>query len=362
MLREMETSKLLVVMSMVLVVVLCALAIIYMSQHTSSGTADFSEIERANSKLEKFKVYFLGWVVHYSPTSTSTYYKHHDKFTWVSPTWYEVDWNGNVIEVHYNEEFVRKSREWGVKILPLVANRAFDRETVHRILSTPDLRRKVVKQLIEIVLKREYDGINIDFENIPPEDRAYLTEFMREFYETFKQYGKIVSIDVAAKTSETCTGWSGAYDYGGLAKYCDLFIIMIYDYHYSGGSPGPISPLEWFERVLDYALSKVPREKIVAGIPFYGYDWPVGGRGKGVTYSQAIRLAELYGAKVRFDWESGEATFSYVVSGVRHEVWFNIAKSTELRIKLALRKGVNKIAAWRVGQEDPLTWTVIARP
>lgn len=325
------------------------------------GEADLSEIEEADEDLRHFKVKFLGWVVGYSEDSVPDYYEHHEKFTWVSPTWYEVDGNGEVREENYREDLVEKSREWGVKVIPLIANSGFSSAVAHSILSDEKVRDRVIKSIVRIVLEKGYDGINIDFEGIDPSDRGNLTEFMRILHSEMSKHGKIVSIDVPAKTHETYEGWSGAYDYRELSRYVDLFVIMIYDYHWSGGRPGPISPLDWFERVIGYALENVPREKIVAGIPFYGYDWPASGKGRGVTYADAIDLATRFGAAVKFDWDSGEAYFSYTAGFERHDVWFNIAKSTELRIERALEMGVDKIAAWRIGQEDPKTWNVISK-
>mgnify|MGYP003877823477 CR=1 FL=1 len=312
-------------------------------------------------ELKPFKVYFLGWVVEYSSDSKATYYGMHEKFTWVSPVWYTIDSEGRVVELAYDEALVERSREWGVKVLPLVSNEGFRGDICHKIFS-PGVRERVVDELLHIVLERGYDGINIDFEGVYPEDRDGLVAFMRELYRAFKRHGKIVSIDVPAKTRDVRSGWAGAYDYGRLANYTDLFIVMIYDYHWAGSKPGPISPLSWFERVLDYTLSVVPREKVVAGIPFYGYDWPPEGRATPLTYRDAINLAKQYNAEVRFDPEAGEATFTYVTGDGRHVVWFNVAESTKLRIETAVERGVYKIAAWRVGQEDPRTWDLITRP
>ena len=318
-------------------------------------------LDESYKDLKSFEVEFLGWVVDYDPNSIAVFYDKHDRFTWVSPVWYYIDENFSLIERTYVEELVYKCREWGVKVLPLIANKGFKRDLIHKILSDPDIRDKVIDDIVKLVIKRGYDGVNIDFENIPPEDRDNLTEFMRLLYLKLKEYDKIVSIDVVAKTSETYSGWSGAYDYSALANYTDLFIIMIYDYHYSGSQPGPISPINWFRKVLEYALSIVPKEKIVAGIPFYGYDWPIGGRGKGVSFNQSISLAEKYGAKIVFDLNSGEATFKYRLNSEEHEVWFQTAKSTELRISIAVEMGIYKFAAWRIGHEDPRTWDVIKR-
>ncbi|RLF20462.1 MAG: hypothetical protein DRZ82_02155 [Thermoprotei archaeon] len=313
-------------------------------------------------EIETFKVHFWGWVVHYDPKSKESYFKNHEKFTWVSPTWYIVNEEGRVVEIYYDEELVRRSREWNIKVIPLIANKDFDPAIVHMILSDENLRKNVIESIIRIVLERGYDGINIDFEGIPAEDRELLNKFVLELSFELHKYDRILTIDVPAKTRDVKTGWAGAFDYAFLGRYCDLVIIMIYDYHWSGSEPGPISPLGWFKDVLRYAKTVIPKEKIVAGIPFYGYDWIIGGRGKGVTYDGAINIAKKYGATIVFSEEEGEAYFKYSKNGEQHEVWFNTAESTRLRLSVAISMGIKKIAAWRIGQEDPKTWDLIEKP
>jgi len=357
-------SELLVLLTIVIVLSAIIILVIFYTTRREKPRekADFTEIIKANSNLQKLEVYFLGWIVEYDSRSKESFYNHHSKFTWVSPTWYIFDEKIVLVEKFYDEDFVEKCRKWGVKIIPLVANKNFDREIVHKILSDPSARKSAVNQVVKLVVERNYDGINIDLENIPPEDRDNLTLFMKLLYEKLHPLGKLVTIDVPAKTQPTYSGWSGAYDYRALSNYSDLFIIMIYDYHWAGGEPGPVSPLDWFSEVLDYALQTVPIEKIVAGIPFYGYDWPEGGRARGLSYSKAIELANETKACVKFNKDVGEACFTYYSGVKKHYVWFQIAKSTELRIKIALNKGIKKIAAWRIGLEDPKTWQVIEKP
>ncbi len=316
------------------------------------GKADLSEIEALNKNLTKVKVKLFGWVT-LSSSSIEAFYAHHDKFTWVSPTWYYITGGGYLIDRGVSRDFIEKCRSWGVKLIPLVANWEFDRDTIHRILTNPEVRKKAVDSIVEEVLRQGYDGINIDFENIPYSDRGYLTEFMRLLYEKLHSHGKIVTQAV---------GLSYVYDHKALAEYNDYLIVMAYGYHYSGSGPGPIAPLYWLEDVIRNMLKYVPREKLIIGVPLYGYDWPKGGRGSAVTYYDAISLAGAYGAKVRFDNASGEAYFRYSSGGLEHEVWFQVAKSFEVRAKLIKAFGLDKIAVWRVGQEDPLIWDIIIRP
>jgi len=319
----------------------------------------FPRLAAPQRRESRRRIKLLGWVVDYDRGSEKAFLEHRGLFTWVSPTWLTVHGDGYVQEKVWAPALVDAAREAGVKVVVLAANTGFSPRAVHSILTEPAARERALHGLAEIVEKRGYDGLNLDFEGIPPADRDAYTSFVCSLAERLHAAGKELSVDVPAKTSDAGSDWSAAYDYAALARCADYVVVMIYDYHWAGGSPGPISPLPWFRAVLRYAASRIPPGKLVAGIPVYGYDWPRGGRGRGVTYAEAVELARRHGVEPRFDPASGEATFTYTESGVEHTVWFNTAESARLRIGEALAAGVDKIAYWRVGAEDPGFWSAV---
>jgi len=316
---------------------------------------DFSAVQ-----LSRVQVRFLGWVVEYDQASASDFSSNAAAFTWVSPTGMFIDEDGK-LQGRMPGGISQAARNNGVLNLPLVANRNFNRQIAHKVLTDAETRSSVIDQLTRFIQDGEYDGVNIDFEDVPESDRDHLTDFMRLLADRLRPEGKLTTIDVPAKTYDATTGWAGAFDYRALGEICDLVIIMVYDYHWSTSGPGPISPLGWFEDVVKYSTSVIPKEKLVIGIPFYGYDWPAGGSATGLSFSQALAIAESVARPIAFDENSGEYTFAYSRGGVRREVWFQGAKSTELRLQLLGRYGLNQVAAWRIGQEDPRTWEVIGR-
>ncbi|MGB9805489.1 MAG: glycosyl hydrolase family 18 protein [Thermoproteota archaeon] len=310
----------------------------------------------SNIKLSSYDVRFLGWLIENDEASLSSFKNNSKSITWVSPTSSYIT-KGGIFIGKVSNSVVELARTSNTLVIPLVANEGFSKDIAHEFLTDPKIRDEVLSNLTNFVVNGKYDGINIDFEGVDPSDREALTDFMRLLSAKFHEHSKIVSIDVPAKTYDSREGWSGAYDYKALGNYCDYVVLMVYDYHWSGSSPGPISPLDWLKNVLNYATSVIPKEKIVVGIPFYGYDWS-GGRGSGVTFSEAINLAISTNAKVYFDETSGEYYFK--VQG--HEVWFQGAKSTELRLNIIVHDyNITNIAAWRLGAEDPRTWEVIQR-
>lgn len=347
---------------MVLTLAILIIMVVYVSllmvqragRRVSQGNSSSIEEYFKTVPLEKLEVKFFGWVT-LDDESINSFLANADKFTWVSPTGSIVNEHG-VFTARVDSRIVEAARRSNVSIVPLVANSGFDRSLAHRILTDPEVRRRTIEEIVSFVVENNFSGINIDYENIPPEDRGALNSYMRELASILHSHGKIATIDVSGKTWDDTSGWGGAWDYRALSEVCDYVCIMCYDYHWSGSEAGPIGPLGWLREVVEYALSTIPKEKIVIGIPFYGYRW-LGRNGVGLTFKQALETARSVDTEVFFSEEDAEYHYSYS----SYEVWFQGAKSVELKASAVLSHGIEKIAAWRVGQEDPRVWEVISR-
>jgi len=282
--------------------------------------------------------------------------------THLCPTWWKIVDKEGTIEVERDPAVVAFARAEGIALLPLLANKDFDRAIIHSVLVSPTRRARVIDQIESLLKEGGYEGVNIDFENVPPRDRALMRAFMQELYARLHPQGLEVTIDVPAKQRDNPqAAWSGAFDYVALGKACDSLMVMAYDEHWSTGPPGPIASVGMVRQVLKYAISSVPREKIVLGVPFYGYDWPEKGRARGVTHTQAVELARLKNARVRWDEAAPSAWFRYRDGqGKPRTVWFETRRSLEAKLAVAQEMGIASISIWRLGDEDQAFWESVA--
>ena len=98
-----------------------------------------------------------------------------------------------------------------------------------------------------------------------------------------------------------------------------------------------VAPVNEVRRVIEYATSVMPPEKIMMGIPLYGYDWalpyvPGGDWAGSISPQQALELAAGYGATIQYDNVAQSPYFYYWQNGEEHVVWFEDARS--IRAKL----------------------------
>ncbi len=278
------------------------------------------------------------------------------------PFSFKVDQYGTISGSH-NPKPVSLAHSSGASTLALVNNiqgSNFNSNMVHRLLSNQSARTKAVNGILRIVLEKGYQGVNIDFENVPSKDRIYVTAFFQELAMALHAKNLLVTASLPAKTRDDFTSThSGAFDYQKLAPYLDQVMIMTYDEHYSGGSAGPVASYPWVERVIKYTLKYFPANKIVVGIAAYGYDW--GLSGKALNYKAIQKLISSHKITPRWDFNARVPYFTYNNWGVKHQVWYEDRYSTASKMQLVSKYGLRGVAVWRLGYEDPGIWDAIRK-
>lgn len=292
-----------------------------------------------------------------------------DVLSEVSPFWYRVLADGRVVPyttsaggTYEDPSILTFLRANGIQVIPTVANiidGRWDGQAVSRILRDATLRALNIDALVQLAVGKGYDGIDLDYEDLPAADRSAFSAFVSSLASALHARGKVLSVNVYAKTSEPGT-WSGpqAQDWRAIGQAADQVRIMAYEYHWSSSGPGPIAPVWWVRDVLAFARTAIPADRITHGLPLYGYDW-VGQSGVDTVWSQSMALASQHGATIRWDAASGTSWFEYTAQNTRHTVWFENGRSTDAKLQAAADYRVSGVALWRLGGEDPATWTAL---
>lgn len=281
-----------------------------------------------------------------------TMLKHYLPFlTGIIPFWYTIYANGT-ISGQTNPQVLTLAAQHHLWTFALVENMA-GQQVFGPLLNSPQARRRAIENLLTLVEVNGYDGINLDWEGIAPSERHAYSTFVQQLSGVFHQHGYYVTLSVPAETqSQPSNSWTGAYNYKKLGRYADLIMVMAYDQHWPGGSPGPIASASWVKQVLDYTISAVPPHKVILGIPGYGYNWGAHGA-TALSYFQAHTLSHQYHTK------SGQNHFVYMKHGQLHSVWFENTQSVLSKIQFVGGYELRGIALWRLGIEDPKIWNFI---
>ncbi len=242
----------------------------------------------------------------------------------------------------------------------------FNPDLARSILSDAAKRLGVIDAIDRALELRGYHGVNIDFEHMLPTDRPLYNDFIAELHRALHPKGKSVSIALGPKThDEPDAAWMGAFDYKALGGAVDFIMLMTYEWGWVGGPPMAVAPLDQVRAVLDYAVSVIPPEKLLMGIPTYGYDWtlphdPNSPPATGLSPRQAQNLAVTNGVAVHFHPLSASPTFRYRSGSQDHEVWYEDAKSLLAKLHLVYQMKLRGVSFWVLGQTFPQLWALLA--
>jgi peptidoglycan-N-acetylglucosamine deacetylase len=294
------------------------------------------------------------------------------KITHLMPAWVHLreDANGldfrdwDPVAVPHNNDVLQIARSNNLNILPVLQNAQqsdFDPKRVHIFLTNPALQDRVITQLKIWLVKNRFQGINVDFENMPESDYKLYVPFLRRLKAALAPQNLLVSVDIEAKKTPL--------DWKEVASVCDFVVVMAYDEHASVGAPGPIASMDWYRGVLQKATQAIPRDKLVMGLANYAYDWTEGQDwAEPMTYQGALvratrfRPGESPRQIVDFDDLALNPTFRYVDdAGKNHEVWFLDGVTAANQWMIAQAYGLRGVAVWVLGSSDPSLWTFIRR-
>jgi spore germination protein len=274
----------------------------------------------------------------------------------VAPHWLEIDREGTVTTLP-SAAAAAYLKTTNVMVLPSVA--LTGRGAGHEIVTNADVMAESIRQLLAAV--EPWDGLFLDSEGMDAADRPHLSWYINVLGSALHERGKFYAIALPAKTRDERTGWSGSYDYAAIKDAADLYLVMAYGFRTGTSSTaGSSAPLPWMDASMAYAVTELAPEKLILGVPFYGYDWNVtkGPPARALRFRDTRELMDRTGATPTIHREQGSAMFEYTVGGERHEVWYEDSRSLAPKLNLVQKYKLRGVGAWRLGQEDPRAWTI----
>ncbi len=263
---------------------------------------------------------------------------------------------GGLIPLKMEEEAIRLARSQNtVPLLVLTSideTGGFSGERAARFLDNAAAWPVLIEALKRTLNERNYGGVDVDFEYLPPRLAATYAEFINRLRQELAP--KPVFVALAPKKSSEQRGLLyEAHDYAALGAAASGVLVMTYEWGYTYGPPMAVAPLDQVTEVLEYAVSQIPANKILMGLPNYGYDWMLpyeeGRPARSIGNYEAIALARKYGAEIQFDEKAQSPWFRYYDNrGNQHEVWFEDARSYQAKLRLAQRLGLKGVSIWNI--------------
>lgn len=310
--------------------------------------ADFRNITSNTAACAIRAGFFVDW----DPQSYYSLQRNVDKLNLVIPEWLFIDPKADTVFAAIDPEALAIMKKSGVNIMPVITNNFHDEfhgDAVHRIFTTPAKRERLINDLVRILKKANFVGVNVDFEDLVEKTDEPLIAFQKELYQKLHAQHLLVTQDVIPFNED--------YNYDALARYNDFLFVMAYDEFSEDTKPGPIAEQKWIEAAVDDATKKLPSAKVILGLAAYGYDWPKGSEASAKTYQQVLADVKETGSKIDFDNDTYNLHYTYTDDNeVAHDVYFTDAATTFNSMRFATEGGLAGVALWRLGSEDPRIW------
>lgn len=260
------------------------------------------------------------------------------------------------------------ARRGGAAPLLTVTNRgedgSFSADRAHALFSDSAAQETLLSRLLERLEEKEMRGVNFHFAYVYPFDREGCSAFLRRASEALHRAGKLVTTALEPKESEISGGiGAAAQDYAVHGACSDWVTLMSYDWGYAYSAPQAVSPVDRIRRVLDYAVERIPRQKLLLGCSNYAYNWTLpwreGEAAQLMSNSAAMNLAISRGAEIRYDPVAAAPFFRYTdPAHIRHEVWFEDARSVKARLALVEEYALGGVSYWTVNFPNPMMLAV----
>ncbi len=227
-----------------------------------------------------------------------------------------------------------------------------------------------INNIINLLNARGGNGVNIDFEGMAAADKTSFTNFIIQLKNSLIAANPSYEVSIALYAVD----WSGVFDIPSLTPYVDAFIIMGYDYYYSGSAQaGPEAPLYNFQTSYNYTLSKsityylnkgVPNAKLLLGLPYYGREWETtsnttpsnttGAFTSSRTFAYVKTNSTGYYTTANKKWEQNcfNPFYTFQVSGNWRQCWIDDAYSMGRKFDMVNQRGIGGIGIWALGYDD----------
>lgn len=247
-----------------------------------------------------------------------------------------------------------------------------DQDDIEMFLATPSATPTFLSQLDKLLAKHKLTGINLDVEYVREADetaRARFTNFASQIRKHLDRNHPTLSFSIAVLADAASR--PRLTDIKALVPFVDHFVIMAYDYvRRASPQSGANAPLygeaqeKWGKNIMHSVKAYteiVPAQKLILGVPFYGYEWSVTSTdvynhtipqsGKTAIYERIKSLIDSGKAVRYFDQNSLTPYVLYTQNGKQQQIYYEDSQSLAYKLELVRQAGLAGIAIWALGYE-----------
>lgn len=285
----------------------------------------------------------------------------------VSPAFFHLSEDGLIDENvgQAGENYIEWAHSNNYRVWPMFSNAEIGMEVTSEVMNSYEKRKALIEELVNVCVKYDLDGINVDFENMKQEDIDLYSRFIIELTPRLKEIGAVTSVDVTAPDgAET---WSLCFDRHVLGDVADYLIFMAYDqYGASSKVSGSTAAYDWVKVNLDKFIEteEVDKEKLILAVPLYTRLWTTDGEGNALRSPQTVPMSDINSSipeGVEKTWLEDERQnyVEYEEDGNIKQMWIEDIDSLKQKVSLINEYELAGVASWEFGMETEDVWQML---
>lgn len=290
------------------------------------------------------------------------------QLSYLCPFSWHMDGSGGLIPIDDTAMIAKAAENCCVPLLTVSnigPHGGFSSTAAHEVFASEHICAMLAQNILSAVRQRGCGGAMLDIQYIRPGDREGYRAFLTHLSELLHKNGYILLIAIPPADGDRQHGLLySAHDPELIGRLCDRALLLSYGWGYAYSPPRAVSPVDRMRRTIEYTAAKIPPEKILLGFSSCGYDWTLPIKhdraADMISPGSAAALASAVCAEVKFDRTAQAPYFNYTdPQGLRHEVWFEDARSFSARSALVGEYGLAGISLCSVNPQSRTALAVI---
>ena len=269
---------------------------------------------------------------------------------------YRFKADGRLIAPKGDDFLITLAKEGGAAPLAVVStvdeSGGFNSRLAAALLTNEQAKARLIEELKAMLGRKGYAGLLLDLQYLPRALRELYPAFLSALKAAIAPLPLMVSLAPQRAADQSGALFEGQ-DQAALGAAADRALLMTFEWGHTFGPPMAVSPIDRVEQVVDFSLSAIPAQKLLLGLPNYGYDWVLPYEkdypARSVSNEEAIAIARKGGAEIQFDAKAQAPYFRYIDRyGRRHEVWYEDGRSYQAKLSLLQKKGLHGTFIWNI--------------
>ncbi len=193
-----------------------------------------------------------------------------EDLTYISVYSYGFAMDGQLVPIS-DERLIEEADDAGVAPLmvltPFDANGTYQYELLRELFTNPEMRDRLINNIVVAIMERDYFGIVFNFGFIAPEDKEQFVITVSKTAARLNRRARLVIVSLMPGINDE------GIDYRSLGMASNSIELRTFSWSAMNDASDPFASIGSIRTMLDEITAMIDPNKILLGLPNFGDDW-----------------------------------------------------------------------------------------